>query len=82
MECTYYGFDFPSRFLLETKESSIKLHGNRKGSDHITCKFPVYPRSKINVLDFCHGSKLTLPTLQTVTVQEVQQGKAKKYKAD
>ena len=23
----YYGFDFLSRFLLETKESSIKLHG-------------------------------------------------------
>ena len=32
----YYGFDFLSRFLLETKESeSMKLHGNRKGSDRI-----------------------------------------------
>ena len=32
----YYGFDFLSRFLLETKESeSIKLHGNRKGSYRI-----------------------------------------------
>ena len=31
---SYYGFDFLSRFLLETKESqSIKLHGNRKSSD-------------------------------------------------
>ena len=27
------------------KSSSVKLHGNRKGSDHITCEFPVYPRS-------------------------------------
>ena len=42
----YYGFDFLSRFLLETKESSIKLHDNRKGLDHIVCEFPVYPRSK------------------------------------
>ena len=42
----YYGFDFLSRFLLETKESSIKLHGNRKGSNHIACEFPVCPQSK------------------------------------
>ena len=32
----YYGFDFLSWFRLETKESSIKLHGNRKGSYHIS----------------------------------------------
>ena len=42
----YYGFDFHSRFLLETKGSAIKLHCNRKGWDHIACEFPVYPRSK------------------------------------
>ena len=39
----YYGFDFLSRFLLETKESSVKLHGNRKGSNHIGCEFSVCP---------------------------------------
>ena len=42
----YYGFDFLSRFRLETKESSIKLHGNRKGSNHIAFEFPVCPSSK------------------------------------
>ena len=30
----YYGFNFLSRFLLETKESSINLHDNQKGLDH------------------------------------------------
>ena len=30
----YYGFNFLSQFLLETKESSINLHDNQKGLDH------------------------------------------------
>ena len=71
----YYSFDFLSRFFLETKESSIKLHDNRKGLlvDHIVCEFPVYPRSKLgqskdNVVFPTHrrGSKLTLSILLTV----------------
>ena len=59
----YYGFDFLSRLLLETKESSIKLHGNRKGSYHIGCEFPVCPQSK-------HGLSKNTLIFPTFTVAQ------------
>ena len=44
----YYGFDFLSRFLLETKESeSINCMAIEKvQTAYIACEFPLYPGSK------------------------------------
>ena len=62
----YYGFDFLSRFRLETKESSIKLHGNRKGSNHIAFEFPVCPSRNTDCRRMLYFFRLS-PRLKTYT---------------